>query len=209
MNFDFKNAKENEKRSFVGYGINNDVTIISVESGASQTGTPFIQVNLKNTGDEDTNATIQKMYITDKSKGITMGKIMHIHSAISKIDAIRAQNFSTLEDMAAGLNKLWSGKRLRLKLQASEYEGVDEDGMPKTKIRTELPMRDFAEAIVKGGEMFVITDDKTQLKWDKKNKWDYKRLKPETDDSAPPTPNMDMGTDGGTDVDDAAGNLPF
>jgi len=205
MNFDFKNAKENEGRSFVGYGVNHDVTIISVESGKSQKGTPFIQINLKNTGDEDTNATIQKMYITDKSKGITMGKIMHIHSAVSKIEAIKSQNFTTIEDMAAGLNKLWSGKRLRIKLQASEYEGVDDNGNPKVKIRTEMPMRNFAEAIVKGGEMFPILDENTQLKFDKNNEWDYKRLDGEL--SAPPTPNMD--TEGTEQADDPNTDLPF
>jgi hypothetical protein len=176
--FNFENVSA-ERKSFVGYGINNDVTIVSVESGKSQKETEYIQINVKNTGDDDDNSTILKMYLSEKARPITMRKIMTIHSAVRKIDALKAKSFNTLEDMANGLNDLWSGRRFRLKLQASEYLGEDENGTPKTKIRTEIPISHFAEAVDTGAEMYPIKDENTQLVFDKNDKWDYKRLRGE------------------------------
>ena len=195
--FDFKNVSEGRK--FVGYGINHDVTIVGVESGESTNGTPYIQVKFKNTGDTDDNSTISKMYLTAKSTPITQRKIMHIHSAVGKIEQLKSKSFDTLEAMAAGLNSLWAGRRLRLKLQAGEYMGVDADGASKVKVRTEVPMSEFAEAIEKGAEMFPIADADTQLKFDKNDKWDYKRIDP-------PTPSMGSEE---TSTDTGKSDLPF
>lgn len=196
--FDFNEVKE--RKSFVGYGINHSVTIIGVENGLSTNGNPFIQINFKNTGDGDDNATIQKLYMSDRAKNITMSKIMTIHSAVAKIEQLKNQKFNSIEELTSGLNSMWSGRKFRLKLQASEYLGEDKEGNEKIKIRTEIPMRDFAEAIDTGAEMFPIKDEDTQLKFDEKDKWDFKRY-----DGAPPTPKTDGGSEDSLKKDD----LPF
>jgi len=206
MNFDFKNVPEDKK--YVGYGINNSVTIISVESGVApnEKKTPFIQINLKITGDTDDNSTIQKLYVTEKSQVITMRKIMAIHSAVNKLEILVDKNFESLDEMAKALNSMWSGRKLRLKLQAEEYLGTDKDGNPKTKYRTSIPMFDFVEAIAPGADMPVVADADTKLKFDKNNPNDFKRLDPseaQPDVAPPPVPafgNDDEESEGGDDM---------
>jgi len=177
--FNFENVSAERKR-FVGYDINHDVTIVSVEDGVSQLGKKFIQINVKLTGDEDDNSTILKMYMSEKAEKITMSKLMTIHSAVRKVDTLKDKKFKTLEEMSKGLNELWKGRRLRLKLQAEEWMGEDDAGNPKVRIRTSIPMRQFAEAIDSGAEMPPIADADTKLVFNKSNKWDYKRLREDT-----------------------------
>jgi hypothetical protein len=176
MNFDFKNVPEDKK--YVGYGVNQSVNIISVESGESQNEkkTPFIQINLKITGDADENNTIQKLYITDRSQKVTMRKIMAIHSCVSKLDLLISKDFASTEELAKGLNSMWSGRNLRLKLQAEEYEGTDKDGNPKIKARTSIPLFDFCEPLENGAELPPVAEVNSKLVFDKTNKNDFRRL---------------------------------
>lgn len=199
MDFNFENVSAGRNK-FVMMGINHDVTIVGVESGKSQTGKDYIQINTKLTGDSDDNTTKLKIWITDKARKSSMSKIMAIHSAVSKIAVLKDKNFKDVKTMAAGLNDLWSGKRLRLKLQGEEWIGEDADGNSKTKIRTSIPMWDFVEAIDSGAEMYPIADANTQLKFDKENKWDYKRL--EEDDSEAISPEKPK-------TEDPDNDLPF
>ena len=172
--FDFNEIKEG--RRFVGFGINHSVTIVSVENGTSTNGVPFIQLNVKLTGDEDKNSTILKLYMSPKATNISMRKLMHINSAVGKIETLKKGKYEGIEDLALGLNHLWSDKKFRLKLFAEEYAGQDKDGNPKTKIRTTIPFTDFAEAIDPGADMHPIKDEDTQMRFSKKNPDDYKRL---------------------------------
>lgn len=192
--FDFNEVKEMGK--FVGYGINHDVTIIGVKNGTSANGVPFIEISFKPTGEKDDNPTTQKVYMSDQAKNISMVKLMNIHQAVGKLDAIKGKAFNTVEELAAGLNSLWSGRRLRLKLSAREWLG-EKDGKPAIRVSSELPIRDFCEAIEPGGEMFPIKDADTQLVFDEQDKWDWKRYEGEV-------PGADPGSTK-TDDDD----LPF
>lgn len=170
--FDFKEVKE--RSPFVGYGITNSATIVKVTNAVSQNGKPFIQVDFKVTGEKDETASSQKFYMSDGAKNISMVKLMLIHQAVGKLETLKSQPFNSVEELASGLNSLWSGRKLRIKLSAREYLG-EKDGEPVIKVTSEVPIRDFVEAIDPGAEMFPITDDKTQLTFDEKNKYDWKR----------------------------------
>jgi len=199
--FNFKNVSV-DRPSFVGYGINHDVTIVGVESGNSQKGTEFIQLNVKKTGDSDDNATILKMYFTIKAQPITMRKIMGIHAAVAKLELLKSKSFNSTKELADSLNAMWKGKRFRLKLQGSEYVLETEEG-PVIKTRTEIPMRNFTEAIMGDAERAPISDADTKLTFDKNDKWDFRRLSAEDLAKVGGTPN-ETGNDSKKDDD-----LPF
>ena len=136
MSLSFKDVSV-DKPSFVGYGITDDVTIVNVEDGVSQNGNEFVQLKVKRTGDPDDNSTILKMYMSERAQGISMRKIMNIHRAVDKEDTLKSKSFGNTKELADGLNAMWSGRRFRLKLSASEYEMENEAGEMVTKLRTE------------------------------------------------------------------------
>jgi len=176
--FDFKNISV-DRPSFIGYGVHNDVTIVGVESGNSQAGTAFVQLTVKKTGDDDKNATILKMYFTAKSQLISMRKVVNIHSAVAKLDILQNKSFASSVELATALDAMWKNKRLRLKLQGSEYITQNEQGEDIVKTRTEIPLNNFVEAIMEGAEKPVVSNDDTKLTFNDKDKWDFRRLSEE------------------------------
>ena len=173
--FNFGEVKERKQLSFVGYGVNDSVIITDVVSGATQTGTPFIQINVMFEGaDAAKDSTTLKLYMSPKAKDISMQKIMHIHQAVNKLELLKSRNMSTLEEVAMALKAMWINKKLRLKLTGEEYVGVDKEGAPKTKVKLNIPFAPFAEAMQPGAEFAIAVD--TKLVFDKSNKYDYKPL---------------------------------
>lgn len=193
--FDFKDVSVDRPR-FVGYGINHDVTIVGVESGNSQKGTEFIQLKVKNTGDNDDNSTILKMYFSEKAEPITKRKILNIHSAVAKVDLLTSKTFSTTKELAAGLDAMWAGKRFRLKLQGSEYVIPNEEGKNALKTRTEIPISRFAEAIMGDAEKAPVADADTKLTWDKEDSYDFRRLTDEEKEELNEDSIEEKGKDG-------------
>lgn len=185
--FNFKNVSV-DRPSFIGYGVHNDVTIVGVESGNSQKGTEFVQLTVKKTGDDDKNSTILKMYFTENAQPISMRKIMNIHSAVAKLDILQNKDFNSTKELAEGLDAMWKNKRFRLKLQGSEYITQNDEGKDIVKTRTEIPLSNFAEAIMEGAEKPVVTDETTKLTFDIKDKWDFRRIsaadRPESTDES-------------------------
>jgi hypothetical protein len=175
--FDFNNVKETNKLKFVGYGINEPVVVSDVTSGENQNGTPFIQINVKFKDDVDTNSTTLKLYMSQGALDISMRKIMHMHQALNKKELLTNLNAKSLDDLAGSLKAMWINKEFRLKLAGKEYIGVDKtSGEPKTKVRLDIPFPPFAEALTKNAE--YAHAEKTALKFDKADKYDYKTLSP-------------------------------
>ena len=54
----------------------------------------------------------------------------------------------------------------------------NEAGEMVTKLRTEIPIAKFAEAIMGGAELPPVKDEDTELVFNPKDKWDFRRLKP-------------------------------
>ena len=178
MNFNFNDVKVSESKglSFVGYGINNDVTIVKVESDSPEGKSPYIDIYFKNTGDSDENATRLREFLSEKAMPYTMKKILQLNNAIVKEEMLKSKSFTSPQDMAAGLTSMWAGKRLRLKLNGEEYMGIDKDGNDKVKTRVSIPMNFFCEAITPDAEFPQISDENSKLTFDKNNPYDYKAL---------------------------------
>jgi len=175
--FDFNKVKEIKKLKFVGYGINEPVVVNDVTAGESQTGTPFIQINVKFEGDDDKNSTTLKLYMSPKAQEISMRKIMHMHQGLNKLTLLKALNAADLASLAASLKGMWINRKFRLKLAGEEYLGVDQTGYPKTKVKLNIPFPPFVEAMTPNAEYGMVglsTDSK--LMFDKSNKYDYKPL---------------------------------
>jgi len=176
--FDFNNIKETAGLKFVGYGINNNVVVTDVSAGENQNGTPFIQIQVKFDGAEDKDSTTLKLYMSPGAKDMSMKKILHMHQAINKLDLLKSRKFNTQQELAQGLKAMWMGRKFRLKLSGEEYMGVDKEGMPKIKVKLNIPFAPFAEACTQGAEFPMIADDATKLTFDKSNKYDYKPFDP-------------------------------
>lgn len=177
MNFNFSKVKDSSNaKKFVGYGINDDVTIVSVESGSTDKGVDYLDIKFKNTGDDDENSTRLREFFSEKGAEYSMKKIMAINNAVTKEELLKSKDFSDVSDMATQLDAMWKGRRLRLKLAAEEYDGVDADGKPKIKTRVKLPLFSFTEAIMPGAEHEPVGKDVTKLEFDRAISYDYKEL---------------------------------
>ena len=172
---DFSNVKTSTGNKFVGYGINPEVEIEKVEANVEKT--PYITIYFKIPGSEQTTRVNE--FMTEKSQQYAMEKFLHLNNAVRKEEELRSKKFDSVEQLAAGLNQLWSGRRLRLKLSGSEYMGVDRDGNPKIKVGLQLPRFRFAEAILPGAEHAPIPETESKLEFDKSNKSDFRKLKTE------------------------------
>lgn len=210
--FDFNEVKEPSTRGklkFVGYGINEDVVVSTVTSGKAQTGTDFIEVKVKFKDAPDTESTTLKLYFTAKSTKISMEKIMHIHAAVNKMSLLATRKMGSLEEVASTLNTLWVNRPFRLKLTGEEWPGTDNNtGLPKTKVKLNIPFVPFAEPITALAEKPAIKVEDTGLTFDKQNERDYKPLSLEDRRKMVPqivTPPKPENGGGETPVDD----LPF
>ena len=173
--FNFNEVKERKQLNFVGYDINDNVVVTDVVDGATQNGTPFIQINVMYEGADATkDSTTLKLYMSPKAKDISMQKIMHMHQALNKLDLLKSRQMNTLQEVALALKAMWVGRKMRLKLTGEEYVGVDKEGNPKTKVKLNIPFAPFAESMQAGAEFAIAVD--TKLVFDKSNKYDYKPL---------------------------------
>lgn len=173
--FDFNKVKEISPLKFVGYGVNEPVVVNDVISGESQAGTPFIQINVKFEGDDDKNSTTLKLYMSEKAQDISMRKILHLHQALNKKTLLNSLSSPTLASLASSLKAMWVNRPIRLKLSGEEYIGSDKDtGLPKTKVKLNVPFPPFAEALTMNAE--YAKEAETKLTFDKKKKKDYKPI---------------------------------
>ena len=186
--FDFNEVKETSSLKFVGYGVNNGVVVTDVTSGENQNGTPFIQINVKFKGADDKDSTTLKLYMSPGAKAISMKKLMHMHQSLNKLVHLKSRKFDTLNDISTGLKAMWVGREFRLKLAGEEYMGVDKDGLPKMKVKLNIPFAPFAEAAVHGAEFPAIADGDTKLVFTKSNKYDYAPYDPTKGDYKPSSP---------------------
>lgn len=178
--FDFGQVKESSPvLKFIGYGKNESVVVVNTEHGLTNNNVPFIDIFVKFKTAEDKDKTKIKLYMSAAAAPRSMQKIMHLHQAVNKMANIQARSFSNLGEMSDALNSMWAGREFRLKLVGKEYVGVDKEGSPKVKVKVELPLPPFAEAMSGMGEKPMVTADASKLKFDKANKWDYAVLSAE------------------------------
>lgn len=172
MNFGTKGTQElagNNK--YIRPGINHNVVIDSVKGvNESKSYIEFLFRTPKATAEEGNR---QRFYMhTEGALALNTARLKHIATKVvseSDIDNISAND---IIDYGAKLNKLLSGKRLRLKFAAEEY--IKADG--SVGVRSVLPVQNFAEAINPGAEYPAVKDGETRLRYDESNSYDYKKL---------------------------------
>jgi hypothetical protein len=154
--FNTKNVTEGS--DYLQTGINHDVTIVSVVASEQEGKTPCIELGLAPSSNTSSVNTF-RLYFSEKAAKYSLSRIKHLATKVvpeSVIDNIQGAN---LADYSAKLNALLAGRRLRILLNGSEY--VRQDGT--VGVRTELPMMNFAEAIVDGAEYPSVSKENTAL----------------------------------------------
>jgi hypothetical protein len=190
---DFSTVKKTSgSLQFIGYGINDEAEIVRVESNEPEDKSPYISIYFKIPGQDDDKSTRINEYLSEKAAPYTMEKIMEIHTHLCKRSSLESKQFTGVQDLAAELTKMWKGRKLRLKLNAEEYMGVDQEGNPKIKTRVMLPFKFFAEAIMPGAEYAPVKKEESKLQFDKDNPRDYKRLQNEAPAAAPSEDKGDL-----------------
>lgn len=172
MNFGTKGTQElTGGGKYIRPGINHNVVIDSVK-GVNESK-PYIEFLFRTPKATAEEGNRQRFYMhTEGSLALNTARLKHIATKVvteSEIDNISAND---IMDYGAKLNKLLSGKRLRMKFIAEEY--VKADG--SVGVRSVLPVQNFAEAINPGAEYPIVKDADTKLKYDENNTYDYKRL---------------------------------
>lgn len=194
MNFGTKGTQElSGNGKYIRPGINHNIVIESVK-GVSESK-PYIEFLFRTPKATAEEGNRQRLYMhTDGALALNTARLKHIATKVvteSSIDGIAAND---IIEYGAKLNKLLSGKRLRLKFIAEEY--VKADG--SVGVRSVLPVQNFAEAIADGAEYPAVKDADTKLKYDETNSYDYKKL------ASAPSGNTTM-----TGSEDNTDDLPF
>jgi len=174
--FDFSKVKAQDGLDFIGYGINHETEVVKIESIAEEGKTPYISIYFKIPGQDDGKATRVNEYMSDKSAPYTMEKLIKINNCLCKKEALSTKQFAGVVDLASTLTELWANRKMRLKLSAEEYMGVDKEGNPKLKTRVLLPRFNFCEATMPGAEHAPVAKEDSKLEFNKNDKYDYKRI---------------------------------
>jgi hypothetical protein len=148
-----KEAKKSTKVK--GFSIKN-CTITGVIAGKTQTGNDLIEVGfVTSDGLEHT----ERMSLSGGAVKYTLQKLSTLASKI-----VAAEEVS--KDMSVEqLNRLLTGKKVRIKFSAEEYVGTDGN----TYTKAVIGLFGFCESI-------DVPMEETKLVLDKDSKWDYKRL---------------------------------
>jgi hypothetical protein len=155
-NFNFSEVEVNEQVSkprIKGFTI-QEVMITGVVDSVAKSGGSQIEVGFINdAGEEHT----ERMSLSGGAKKYTMIKLKHMMTKVSNEDTVN--QVKNTDD----INKILSGKRMRIKFTAEEF--MDKNNNIRTKASIGLPS--FAESIIEGKA--------TELSLDKDNKFDYKK----------------------------------
>ena len=168
----FTTTGTEEKRVDTKYlkpGINL-TTIGTVEGITPEAGSPYIEMGFyKMEGDPEANTKV-RFYMSEKGIAKSLEKIKHIATKVVKASEIDSITADTVEDYGLSLNKLLSGKSLRMKFIGEEYKNASQ----QIKVKTTVGLPAFAEAINEGAEYPITTD--TKLKFSENNPYDMKKL---------------------------------
>jgi len=169
--FNFEKVEEGAdkgqgKGKYIYPGIYHNVLIKNVKKGSSPNGTPFIEIEMYTKEGGPEAAKSFKFYTSEKAKPKSLEKIKHIATKVAKEDDVnKAKDLEALRD-------LLKGNALRMKFTGREYLNSSNE----RKEVAEIGLPPFAEAIQEGAEYPVVEDENTELKFDKNNEWDFKKL---------------------------------
>jgi len=154
--FNTKNVTEGA--AYLQVGVNDDVTIVDINAVVEEGKTPYFDLLIAPSSNIESPNSF-RLYFSEKATQYSLARIKHIATKVvtqEQIDNVVGTDFN---DYATKLKMLLGGRRLRLLLNGSEY--MRNDGSIGT--RTELPMMNFAEAIVDGAEYAAVTKDNSSL----------------------------------------------
>lgn len=165
-----KGGGSNQK--YIYGGVYHDVNIGKVSADTTPNGTPVLNVELYTTEGGKDAAKEFPFYFSAKAAQMSKEKLKHIATKVVKASEFEAIEASNLNEYAEAVNDLLKGGRLRLKFIAEEYENSNGE----IKEAAKIGLAPFAEATQEGAEYAPVTDEDTELTFDKKNKYDFKAL---------------------------------
>lgn len=164
---------ERKGGKYIYPGIYNNVVIKGVTSGQSKNKqTPYVAVEFYTEEGGPVNSKSFEFYMSENAADMSKTKLKHIATKVGTAEAFDSINANDLQGYAIELNKIMQGRRLRMKFTGEQYENAQ--GEVKDAARIGLPP--FAEAIEAGAAHAPVSDDNTQLTFDKNNEYDFKKL---------------------------------
>lgn len=161
----------------------HEVTIAKIEGTTASTGSPMLNISIHLKDGDSENANTFRIVMgksTGEQNEYSLRKVQHIATKIVKLDQYLAVTGSTIEEYGEALNNILAGNSLRMKFTAEEY--LNNEG--KTKVRANIGLPEFAEAIQEGAEHSVV--ETTKLTYDPTNQYDYKKLQAQPEISSFP-----------------------
>ena len=169
--FGAKDVKETQGGGYIKPGI-QEVTIDSVTGGYATTGTPKLTFKIYIKDGDSSKANDFNIFISEKTEDIAYRKIKHIFTKISTEEVYNSTTGSTIEELGEAYDKVLAGNSLRMKFVAEEY--LNSEG--KLKVRPNIGLPTFAEAIQPGSSFPVVPANESKLVYDSNNQYDYKKL---------------------------------
>lgn len=176
MSFNTKEIVEGGK--YIRPGV-NEVVLDSIEGCEPQGMGHYLSLKFRLPNSEDT--TEVRLYMGEKSQDMSMSKLTHIATKMVTRNELNNISADDLISYGAKLNKILSGKKVRMKFIAKEYRNAKGD----VKVKPDIPLKYFAEAIIDGAEYPAVATNQSQLSYDPTNQYDYIKLtdSPVTDDT--------------------------
>lgn len=176
MSYNTKGIVEGGK--YIRPGI-SEVVLASVEGNEPEGTGHFLELKFRLPNSEETTGI--RLYMGEKSQDISMSKLKHMATKIVTETALNGVEANDLVSYGAKLNKILSGKKIRMKFIAKEYRNAKGE----VKVKPDIPMKYFAEAIIEGAEYPAVSAAQSQLTYDPNNQYDYIKLVdgPATDDT--------------------------
>lgn len=158
---------------YIRPGINHEVVIESVK-GVEETKC-YIEFLFRLPNAKAEEGSRQRFYMhTDGAVALNTSRIKHIATKVVKEEQVDAISANNILEYGMKLNSLLAGKTLRVKFAGEEYLATD--GTGAIKVRSVLPVQNFAEAINMGAEHEPVSKENTKLKYDEKSQYDFKRM---------------------------------
>ena len=159
MSFNTSDVKEMSTSKYLKAGIENKVVIDNIKGEQPQDRSPFIEFTFRKPEGKTEDGTRVRFYMSEKAKGMSLQKILHLATKVVKRAQIDALNASSVEEYGAMLNKLLRNKMLRIMFSPEEYQ----NSSGEIKIKPALGLPEFAEAIAEGAESAPVADGDTKL----------------------------------------------
>jgi len=164
--FGTKGVEEKGSSKWIRPGV-QEVVIESVQGIDGEKSYLEFKFRLPESGPEDVNS--QRLYIhTEKSFRLNMSRLKYIAKHVVSQEEIDALESDSIIEYGEKLDSMLSGKKLRMKFGLEEYIRNGE-----VKERAVLPLNNFCEAVMPGGDYPPVDAKDTKLTFDES---DIKRV---------------------------------